>query len=193
MLPKQASMPREPKFAHGILCPAKSGLVAVRGAGLAGPKMEVSMTAHIATSAAKNATLTDTAVMILSAAARRNDRLLFPLPKSMTSSPKIVKKTIEGLISKSLAEERPAKLQDTVWREDEEERKFTVLITDQGIAALENPRLTQISKRSPGPLRREDRKLKSHLERRRVGQRRRMISARRLRANCCRQERPAKT
>jgi hypothetical protein len=101
--------------------------------------METPMTANITASSTQAAALTDTAIIILSAAARRNDRLLFPLPKSITSTPKVIKKTIESLIAKSLVEERPAGMQDIVWRENEQEQKFSLSITDQGIAALEGP------------------------------------------------------
>jgi hypothetical protein len=116
------------------------------------------MTTATTTSAAK---LTDTAVVILSAAAQRQDRLLLPLPKSIKSPPKVIKSTIETLIAKSFVEERPAGLQDSVWREDEQHQKFCLSITDQGIAVLEAPRAEETTPAGPKELVKEKTKIRS--------------------------------
>ena len=97
------------------------------------------MTATIATAPANASKLTDTALIILNAAAQRDDRLLLPFPKSVRASTKIIKKTIDGLIAKALVEERPATLKDAIWRQDEAEQNFTLSITEAGVAALVNP------------------------------------------------------
>ncbi len=52
--------------------------------------------------------LTDTQLVILSAAARRRDRAVLPLPKSLKVKGGAATKTLEGLCKKGLLEEKPA-------------------------------------------------------------------------------------
>ncbi len=52
--------------------------------------------------------LTDTQLVILSAAAQRQSRAVQPLPKSLRIKEGAVTKTLEGLRKKGLLEEKPA-------------------------------------------------------------------------------------
>jgi hypothetical protein len=95
------------------------------------------MTANTAATARSGSELSDTALIILGAAAQREDRLLLPVPTSISVSPEIISKTIKSLVAKSMVEERPAKLEDLVWRKDEQDQNYTLFITDTGVAALD--------------------------------------------------------
>jgi hypothetical protein len=102
------------------------------------PELEMSMTANSAATARNGSKLSDTALIILGAAVQRNDHLLLPVPTSISASPDVINKTIKSLMSKAMVEERPAKLEDVVWRKDEQDQKFTLSITDVGVAALDD-------------------------------------------------------
>lgn len=80
--------------------------------------------------------LTDTQSVILSAASQRTDRFALPLPKSLKGG--AAHKVINALIDKGLLKEVKAnrKLNDPVWRETDEGRLVTLVITDAGLAAI---------------------------------------------------------
>jgi hypothetical protein len=80
--------------------------------------------------------LTDTQLVVLSAAALRTDRLALPLPKSLKGG--AAHKVIKPLIDKGLLEEVEAnrKLADPVWRETGDGHGVTLVITEAGFAAL---------------------------------------------------------
>ena len=80
--------------------------------------------------------LTDTQRVILSAAAQRTDRLALPLPKSLKGG--AAQKVVNALVEKGLLKEVKAnrKLNDPVWRETDEGRVVTLLVTDAGLAAI---------------------------------------------------------
>ena len=80
--------------------------------------------------------LSDTQRVILSAAAQRTDRLALPLPKSLKGG--AAHKVVNALIDKGLLKEVNAnrKLNDPVWRETDEGRLVTLLVTDAGLAAI---------------------------------------------------------
>ena len=80
--------------------------------------------------------LTDTQLVILSAAARRQDRAVLPLPKSLKIKGGVVTKTLEGLRKKGLLEERPAARNAAAWREREDGRRMMLVITDTGLRAI---------------------------------------------------------
>ncbi len=105
--------------------------------------------------------LTDTQLVILSAAARRQDRAVLPLPKSLKIKGGAVTKTLEGLRKKGLLEEKPAARNATAWREGEDGRHLMLVITDAGLQAIgvdadektsKQPRLTKtrVKKRRGG-------------------------------------------
>ena len=80
--------------------------------------------------------ITDTKIIVLSAAAQRADRLALPLPKSLKGG--AAHKVIKPLIDKGLLEEVEAnrKLADPVWRETGDGHGVTLVITEAGFAAI---------------------------------------------------------
>lgn len=79
----------------------------------------------------------DTAILILSNAALRADRLLLPLPRSVKATSTAIEKTILELKAKELIKELPAKPKDEVWRKDENDRPLVLAITQAGIEAVD--------------------------------------------------------
>ena len=80
--------------------------------------------------------LSDTQSVILSAASQRTDRFALPLPKSLKGG--AAHKVVNALIDKGLLKEVKAnrKLNDPVWRETDEGRLVTLVITNAGLAAI---------------------------------------------------------
>jgi len=80
--------------------------------------------------------LSDTQRVILSAAAQHTDRMALPLPKSLKGG--AARKVVDALIAKNLLKEVKAniRLGDPVWRENEQGRSLTLIITDTGFAAI---------------------------------------------------------
>src|SRR5687768_16930138 len=79
--------------------------------------------------------LTDTQLVILSAAANRQNRFILPLPKSLKGG--AATKVINALIAKGLIEESEAKLNEPRWREGEKGQGTTLVLTNAGLAATE--------------------------------------------------------
>ncbi len=79
---------------------------------------------------------TDTQLVILSAAAQRQDRVVLPLPKSLKIKGGAVTKTLEGLRKRGLLEEKPAARNAAAWREGEDGRRMMLVITDTGLQAI---------------------------------------------------------
>ncbi len=80
--------------------------------------------------------LNDTQLVILSAAAQRQDRAVLPLPKSLKVPKAAVTKTLDGLRKKGLLEEKTAARNATAWREGEDGRRMMLVITDAGLQAI---------------------------------------------------------
>ncbi len=80
--------------------------------------------------------LTETQAVILSAAARRRDRAVLPLPKSLKVKGGAATKTLEGLRKKGLLEEKPAARNAAAWREGEDGRRLMLVITETGLRAI---------------------------------------------------------
>ena len=80
--------------------------------------------------------LTDTQLIVLSAAAQRTDHIALPLPKSLKGG--AAHKVIKPLIEKGLLEEVEAnrKLGDPVWRETGDGHGLTLIITEVGFASI---------------------------------------------------------
>ena len=93
--------------------------------------------------------LTDSQLVILSAAARRQDSTVLPLPKSLKIKDGAVTKTLEGLRKKGLLEEKPAARNATAWREGEDGRRMMLVITDAGLQAIDGEPAGESSKQSP--------------------------------------------
>ncbi len=81
--------------------------------------------------------LTDTQLVILSAAAQREGGAVLPLPKSLKIRSGAVTKTLEGLRKKGLLEEKPAAPDTEAWRETEDGRRMMLVITDAGLRAID--------------------------------------------------------
>ena len=80
--------------------------------------------------------LSDAQRVILSAASQRTDRLALPLPKSLKGG--AAQKVVNALVEKGLLKEVKAnrKLNAPVWRETEDGRAVTLVITDAGLSAI---------------------------------------------------------
>ena len=80
--------------------------------------------------------LTDTQLVILSAAAERDGGTVLPMPKSLKINEAAATKTIKNLIIRGLISEQPAARDDEVWREAEDGGRLKLVITDAGLAAI---------------------------------------------------------
>ncbi len=92
--------------------------------------------------------LNDTQLVILSAAAQRQDRAVLPLPKSLRIKGGAVTKTLEGLHKKGLLEEKPTARNAAAWREGEDGRRIMLVITDAGLQAIDGEPAGNSSKQS---------------------------------------------
>lgn len=89
------------------------------------------------------AKLNDTQLVILSAAAQRDDHSLLPLPQSLTVKSDALNKVVDTLRKRKLAEERrivdgPERriVDGPEWRRDEDNRAYGLFITTNGLLAL---------------------------------------------------------
>ena len=80
--------------------------------------------------------LTDTQRVILSAAAKRRDGAALPLPRSLKLKGEALAATLEGLRKKGLLDERSAAADAVAWRESEDGRRLTLVVTDAGRRAV---------------------------------------------------------
>ena len=83
------------------------------------------------------AKLTDTQLVILSAAAQREGGAALPLPKSLKIRGAAVTKTLTGLRKKGLLEEQPAAPDSEAWREADDGRRMMLVMTDAGLGAID--------------------------------------------------------
>ena len=98
--------------------------------------------------------LTDTQAVILSAASQRTDRFALPLPKSLKGG--AAHKVVNALVDKGLLKEVKAnrKMNDPVWRENNEGQILTLVITEAGFEAIGieiEPKKTKTPKPEPKP------------------------------------------
>ncbi len=82
--------------------------------------------------------LTDTHLVILSAADQREGGAVLPLPRSLKIKGAAVTKTLDGLRKQGLLEERPAAPNSKAWREAEDGRRMMLVITDAGRQAIDS-------------------------------------------------------
>jgi hypothetical protein len=80
--------------------------------------------------------LTDTQLVLLSAAAQRADHALFPLPQSLTVQGAALDEVVETLCKRKLAEERRIIDGAAEWRRDADNRPLGLFITAVGLLAL---------------------------------------------------------
>ena len=79
--------------------------------------------------------LTDTQLVILSAAAGRDDHAVLPLPKSLKIKGGAVATVLKSLIKRDLVAEKPARRDNEMWREVDDKR-MTLVITSAGLNAI---------------------------------------------------------
>jgi DNA-binding MarR family transcriptional regulator len=80
--------------------------------------------------------LSDSQLVILSAACQRPDRCVFPVKSKLKGN--AVGNVLKSLLKKGLIKEAPTKSRDdTVWRHDEEQGRMTLVATKAAFAALD--------------------------------------------------------
>ncbi len=80
--------------------------------------------------------LTDTQLVILSAAARRQDGTVLPLPRSLKVNKAAATTVLKGLLKKGLVAERPTAADEAHWRETGDGGRTALAITDTGLQAI---------------------------------------------------------
>jgi hypothetical protein len=83
----------------------------------------------------RNLKLNDTQLVILSAAADRDDHMVLPLPESLALDDAAAQKTIKVLLKRELLEEVPAALHAVSWRTSDESA-VGLIITNAGLHAI---------------------------------------------------------
>lgn len=89
------------------------------------PKIKTSTTA-----------LGDAQLVILSAAAQRQDGSLLPLPEKLTTKGASLKKVVDALCKRKLTEERRASNDTPEWKRDKDGQPLGLFITKYGLRAL---------------------------------------------------------
>jgi Protein of unknown function (DUF3489) len=95
-----------------------------------------SMEAVMPKTQSPTAKLNDTQLVILSAAAQRDDHSLLPLPQSLTVKGDALNKVVDTLRKRKLAEERRTMNGAPEWRRNEDGLPLGLFITNSGLLAL---------------------------------------------------------
>ncbi|MCH8155834.1 MAG: DUF3489 domain-containing protein [Proteobacteria bacterium] len=93
--------------------------------------------------------LSDTQLVILSAAARRKDGAVLPLPRSLKVNKAAATTVLKSLLKKGLVAERPAAADEAHWRETRDGGRTALAITDTGLQAIGVDVDRKTSKQSP--------------------------------------------
>lgn len=96
------------------------------------------------------AKLTDTQLVILSAANQRTGGNLLPLPKSLKLNKAAANMVLQSLLKAKLATEQPAEPGEPVWREDDDV-KFTLKITRSALKRLDGSDSAAPQEPAPAP------------------------------------------
>ena len=80
--------------------------------------------------------LTDTQLVILSAAAQRHDSAILPLPKSLKVHKAAATTILENLLKKGLVAERHAAADEAHWHETRDGGRTALAITETGLQAI---------------------------------------------------------
>jgi hypothetical protein len=80
--------------------------------------------------------LTDTQLVILSAAGQRDDGTALPLPKSLKLKGSAISHVLKSLLKKGLLDEQSTGNSAAVWRESKDGQRLTLVITDAGRQAI---------------------------------------------------------
>jgi hypothetical protein len=94
------------------------------------------MEADMSKTSFPTATLSDSQLVILSAAAQRVDRSLLPFPSSLSAKGAALGKVVETLCKRQLVEERRINNGAPEWRRDEERGSLGLFVTDAGLLTL---------------------------------------------------------
>ena len=78
--------------------------------------------------------LSDSQLVVLTAACQRPDRCVFPVTAKLKGN--AAGNVLKSLLNKGLIKEVRAKRDDTVWRHDEERGRMTLVATKAAFAAL---------------------------------------------------------
>ena len=78
--------------------------------------------------------LSNTQLIVLSAACQRPDRSIYPLTTKLPGG--AAAKVLGSLLNKNLVKEVPAKRVDTIWREDKKRGRLTLRATPDAFKAL---------------------------------------------------------
>ena len=78
--------------------------------------------------------LSDSQLVVLTAACQRDDRCVFPVTARLKGN--AAGNVLKSLLKKKLVDEVPAQGDDTVWRHDEQQGGMTLVATDAAFAAL---------------------------------------------------------
>lgn len=81
------------------------------------------------------AKLTDTQLVLLITAAKRDGRLLLPFSRTLKLDKGVTTKVVKSLLAKKMIEERVATKDEKDWRSDDNGR-YTLVITNAGLEAL---------------------------------------------------------
>ncbi len=93
--------------------------------------------------------LSDSQLVILSAAARRRDDAVLPLPRSLKVNKAAATTVLKSLLKKGLLKERPAAADEPHWRETRDGGRTALVITDIGLQAIGVDADEKTSKDSP--------------------------------------------
>ncbi len=93
--------------------------------------------------------LTDSQLVILSAAAQRQDSTVLPLPRSLKVNKAATTTVLKSLLKKGLVAERPAAADEAHWREGEDGGRTALVIADTGLQAIGVDVDRKTSKQSP--------------------------------------------
>ncbi len=80
--------------------------------------------------------LTDSQLVILSAAARRKDGAVLPLPRSLKVNKAAATTLLKSLLKKGLVAERPAAADAAHWRDTRDGGRMALVIADTGLQAI---------------------------------------------------------
>ncbi|HMJ05802.1 MAG TPA: DUF3489 domain-containing protein [Chthoniobacterales bacterium] len=80
--------------------------------------------------------LNDIQLVVLTGAAKRDNRSLLPPPASVAGAGDRLTTALASLQKLGLAEEGPAKSAKAMWRTDDDERRVGLFITDRGRSAI---------------------------------------------------------
>ncbi len=93
--------------------------------------------------------LSDSQLIILSAAAKRRDGTVLPLPRSLKVNKAAATPVLKSLLKKGLVAERPAAADEIHWRETRDGERMALVITDTGLQAIGVDADEKTSKLSP--------------------------------------------